>query len=90
MGEDIIPAVQHDGGSVIVSDYFASLGPGLVAVIDGTMNFVCTRKCVAVKLKCIWVTQHDTLASSVLKRLIRSFYKYLIAVLTAMGGASSY
>ncbi len=36
--KNIIPTVNHGGGSVMVWGCFAASGPGWLAIIDGTMN----------------------------------------------------
>lgn len=42
--KNIIPTVKHGGDSVKVWGCFAASGPGLLAVIDGTMNSVVYQK----------------------------------------------
>ena len=34
----LIPTVNHGGGGLMVWAYFAATGPGLLAVIESTMN----------------------------------------------------
>ncbi len=61
---NIIPTVEHGGGSVIIRGCFAALGPGWLAIIDGTMNYAHYQKILKenfrpwvcdLKLKRTWV-----------------------------------
>jgi len=42
--KNIIPTVKHGEGSVLVWGCFAALGPGRLAIIDGTMNSALYQK----------------------------------------------
>ncbi len=64
--KNVIPTVKHGGGRVMVWGYFAALGPGWLAIIDGTMNSALYQKILKenvrpsvcdLKLKCTWVMQ---------------------------------
>ncbi len=66
--KNIIPTVKHGGGSVMVWGCFAASGPGLLAIIDGTMNSALYQKILKenvrlsvcdLKLKHTWVMQQD-------------------------------
>ncbi len=66
--KNIIPTVKHGGGSVMVWGCFAASGPGLIAIIDGTMNSALYQKILKenvrpsvcdLKLNRTWVLQQD-------------------------------
>ncbi len=65
---NIIPTVEHGGGSVMVWGCFGASEPGRLAIIDGTMNSAFYQKILKenvwpsvcdLKLKCTWVMQQD-------------------------------
>ncbi|KAK3558102.1 hypothetical protein QTP86_009893 [Hemibagrus guttatus] len=66
--KNIIPTVKYGGGSVMVWGCFAALGPGRLAVINGTMNSAVYQKILKenvrpsvcdLELKRTWVLQQD-------------------------------
>ncbi|KAK3556132.1 hypothetical protein QTP70_005614 [Hemibagrus guttatus] len=66
--KNIIPIVKYGGGSVMAWGCFAASGPGILAVINGTMNSAVYQKILKenvrpsvcdLKLKRTWVLQQD-------------------------------